>query len=184
MIAELFYPKELKQDIADLRAQDDLNEEAVKSLKDTPKVFLTIWIMAMLVLGLILYPDFLKIAGAGIGLSVVAITLIWMEIRNYSNRMMVYLRGEYERGVVQEIYTRAATSAPIAHITIFNSSSGRKEVIGPFIKWHKREFCPQKGEEIYYYSTGHKRRENMPDRIEIKKQYCLSRRILEGKNHD
>ncbi len=32
MIAELFYPKELKKVIADLRAKDDLNEEALKSL--------------------------------------------------------------------------------------------------------------------------------------------------------
>lgn len=32
MIAELFYPKELKEIIADLRAEDDLNEEALKRL--------------------------------------------------------------------------------------------------------------------------------------------------------
>ncbi len=31
MIAELFYPKELKQIIADLRAKDDLNEDALKN---------------------------------------------------------------------------------------------------------------------------------------------------------
>ena len=30
MIAELFYPKELKKTIADLRAKDDLNEEALR----------------------------------------------------------------------------------------------------------------------------------------------------------
>ena len=32
MIAELFYPKELKDIIADLRAKDDLNEKPLKSL--------------------------------------------------------------------------------------------------------------------------------------------------------
>ena len=32
MIAELFYPKELKEIIADLRAKDDLNEEALKNI--------------------------------------------------------------------------------------------------------------------------------------------------------
>lgn len=33
MIAELFYPRELKEIIADLRAKDDLNEEALDEIK-------------------------------------------------------------------------------------------------------------------------------------------------------
>lgn len=54
MIAELFYPKELKGIIVDLRAKDDLNEEALKRLDgyimSTLKKFIIVTIFFSLIL--------------------------------------------------------------------------------------------------------------------------------------
>lgn len=47
MIAELFYPKELKDIIADLRAKDDLNEEALKRLNNIPFVVFIFWLLVI-----------------------------------------------------------------------------------------------------------------------------------------
>ena len=44
-IAELFYPKELKQVIADLRAKDDLNEQALRLLNIEVVTFCILWII-------------------------------------------------------------------------------------------------------------------------------------------
>jgi len=40
MIAELFYPSDLKEIIADLRAKDDLNELALKTLNKTLNIII------------------------------------------------------------------------------------------------------------------------------------------------
>lgn len=76
MIAELFYPKELKEIIADLRAEDDLNEEALRHYDGVTKIYLLIVLVSIVV---VLYIDGMGIPFAC--LSVVAPFLIFHEGR-------------------------------------------------------------------------------------------------------
>ncbi len=59
MIAELFYPKELKKIIADLRAKDDLNEDALARMNDFiyKKVKITMVFVGILVVILLTQQD-------------------------------------------------------------------------------------------------------------------------------
>lgn len=76
MIAEWFYPKELKEIIADLRAKDDLNEEALKALEHSPMVSSGVFLFIFIVSFLYLYPDFHAISWAGVSCITGAFILI------------------------------------------------------------------------------------------------------------
>ncbi len=178
IFAELFYPKELKEAIDDLRAKDDLNEDALKTLNNMPLLYLIMWLIMIVACMLLLYPSLIY---SLISVSIITFLLFYylkVDIARLGNAMMVYKNGEHHHGVVDSVHYKVRS--PVAKVKIKESSQGIDIEMGFFSKWYRKDFCPTKGERVYYYSLGSRRCENMPDREEIKRQYCLSKSMLNG----
>jgi hypothetical protein len=178
MIAELFYPKELKEIIADLRAKGDLNEEAVKAIRYTPYVFGALWLVVFVII-FISDPGLKLTVFLGAGGLLLAAFFAWLTNQTTFTRMKSYLYGTREKGKVLGIYSAYPASA--IKIKIQNITTSDVVYTGVFTQWYHTKECPKCGEEIYYYSIGKRIRHNMPDRTEVKILYCLSKRILRAK---
>ncbi|MGH1378507.1 MAG: hypothetical protein ACRBB3_06765 [Alphaproteobacteria bacterium] len=176
MIAELFYPKELKEIIADLRAKDNLNEEALKGIRRQPLVFAVLWLFIVCLVYFATPLDFIGTLKFSIGLAVLGVLLVWGSVCSVFSRMKAYLTGEKYQGYVLGIYSLPPSSS--VKVKIQNKNSNQIAFIGPFVQWHRTKECPQIGEKIYYYSIGKRMRHNMPNRIEIKEKYCLSKSMI------
>ncbi len=176
MIAEWFYPKELKEIIADLRAKDDLNEQALKVLEHSPIVSLLLFGFVFVVIFFNVLPNWTVIIITGAVCIVLGFVLMILTILASWSRMRAYLRGKRNEGEVISVLPYVGIN-PQVRIKVKNLSSQQNIVfIGDYIEWHlDKKICPQKGERIYYFSDGDNMRSNMPDRLEIKIKYCLSK---------
>ncbi|MGH1470852.1 MAG: hypothetical protein ACRBCS_06640 [Cellvibrionaceae bacterium] len=185
MIAELFYPRELKIVIAELKEKGDLNEKALKTLYSTPYVFVFIWLVGTIIFWVILSNEFelgtMSILFVSFGLSIILFFVMWLDIRRVARMMLVYQNGKYRNGIVQKILYKARS--PVAKIVIKDVESKESVPIGYFSEWYSKKQCPNKNDEVYYFSVGDGCRENMPDRMEIKMNYCLSIKIIKGERH-
>lgn len=99
MIAELFYPKELKEIIAELRAKDDLNEKALDHLNDYP--LLLLWAYILIYVFRLennhLSGDFLYL----VFIAIVWIFSVWITVRiHFFDKMAAYVLGEKRKGAV------------------------------------------------------------------------------------
>lgn len=174
MIAEWFYPKELKEIIADLRAKDDLNEQALKVLEHSPIVSLLLFGFVFVVIFFNVLPNWPVIIITGAVCIVLGFVLMILTILASWSRMRAYLRGKRNEGTVIGVYAVGLTS--MVRIRLQNEYDSRRILVGDYVEWNiKKKEHPRKGERIYYFSDGNNMRNNMPDRLEIKIKYCLSK---------
>jgi hypothetical protein len=97
VIAELFYPKELKNIIADLRAKGDLREVPLNILKK--EIGFVLFVMFVVVI-LAFATDGVF---AGSSLAIVFVFFISMHIKATINRFMAYTNGNKHQGVITKI---------------------------------------------------------------------------------
>ncbi len=172
MITELFYPKELKTVIADLRAKDDLNEGAMKELNYQ--------IRARLALFFVLASIFL-LAGGGliswIVLCVIFVAFCWDIYIYYESFLSPYLNGFHQKVEILEIIFRY----PLRVQFICKSSTDQSSfTIGPLQRFEKPLEYPKIGSTIYVYWDEGRNKKAMPDIRFFKNKFCLSKTILEG----
>ncbi len=103
MIAELFYPRELKEIIADLRAKDDLNAEALNRINCY--IFLT---LKKISIAFVLLSVFLFFVKADLRSWVIFYSVflifpfsIYFELKRYSKKILnLYNYGSFAKGTV------------------------------------------------------------------------------------
>ncbi len=170
MVVELFYPRGLKDVIADLRAKDDLNAEALDALNYQVYVRLAIFpILALL---------FLSTDQKMIGWVVTSIIFfgLWFDIRcHYKNHIGAYIFGSSQEAKVTKLVS-------VRHfrkkIICQNIQGNQKVVIGPLRELWKSSECPHVDDSVYYFQDHERRFKLMLDLVSIKKKYCLSKSVL------
>ena len=166
MLAELFYPKELKKIIADLRAENDLNEEAYSLLQY--QIYLRLILMPLLA---ILFFYHLKQHEASI-VAIILLLGIWYDMhRYYKSYIGSYILGQRKEALVIKQVPMTFLRKKILAEDI---TTGKNIVIGPLREFWKNPKCPQSGTKIFYYQDNQEHFKPMPDIDFIKKRYCLS----------
>tara|TARA_B100001989_G_C24514389_1_gene452283 strand:+ start:401 stop:943 length:543 start_codon:yes stop_codon:yes gene_type:complete len=177
MLAALFYPKELKEVIEDLRENNDLNMKALNNIHSqlVPILFFgLIWAIILVSLGL-------WGLVALIPFSVLLGLLFMFVLRNaYENNYAPYLFGQKRQGIVAKSY-----DVNLWHpmrIIVLNDKETSKEVrIAPGAIWSKKSgnSAPALGDDITYFCYDRKKHRHMPDDPMVMQYFCLSKSLIE-----
>jgi len=176
----IFYPKELREVIVDLREKNDLNKRALKGFYTVIilAVFWTICILLML-------DDLLNGYGAGVLIIVLCLffVLTRLSIRyTFYKYHLAYLSGQKVRGIIEKVYFKGIYSSK-KYLKIRNCETNDLITMGPLLAWVK---CPKrllKGDVIHYYEMDSKGKA-MPDEFEIKIKNCLSKSKIKEKRNE
>ena len=165
MIAELFYPKKLKEVIADLRAKDDLNELALKEIKR--KIYIELIISLIIILMFIMDGNIL------FSLLVFTFTLlIWKyEMYGYYRDFLEpYLKGEKVSGIIIKINNNPYFGTSIK----CQDNKGNLYKLTPVrYKRYTKSYSLKKGQEILFFCKGSDET-SMIDLKPINQKFCLS----------
>lgn len=163
MIAKLFYPKELKNIITDLRAKSDLNEKAVSEIEQK----IMIWMFIYVMLCFFLFFDNLTIAFA-IALVTIPI-LIWLDTKNsFEKYMLPYTNGKSLSARIVNIESRA-----YGDIKYYVLCENKKNyTIEPLIGWRKIAY-PKQNDILFIFLNPKIEGLSMPDTPYFKNKYCL-----------
>jgi hypothetical protein len=183
MIAELFYPKELKEVIKDLREKDDLNEEALGLLNNKVNYFY----FPVLLIGLsTIYYNYVSSDIRTVENLAFAAPLllfgIWLRIRNvWRSFMASYFSGEIQKGEVIE------TKEIMPGVVKFSIKSHMSHAAEDVCSVRPMKFCfselfPKKGDEILYFSSTNSNYKSVPYIKEYMKKCCLKKSMIEGEN--
>ena len=168
MIAELFYPKELKEIIAELRANNDLNEEAEYWLKRffIQNSFLLLLFGGGLILItekytywflLLLIPFVMKIEGN----------------KHINRKFMPFVRGRKEI-----LIDAGAWISMVAIKLIFRDNDGNRYVAPHITDSLKKEERKKRGDKISCYISNRNPRLCFPAFPRLMKKYCLSKSVI------
>ncbi len=189
MIAELFYPKELKDIIADLRAKDDLNEEALRQIKGNALLFFLI--------GAVVIPPVYYFKGydhTQVALGIFFLLGYVWTVRHSSKMMAIpYTLGRVVLGKIEWItFGKNGNPSQLKgwHF-IYSFENSKKD------KVKKRFFvmpeymvspAPQKGDDIEIYVHPENEKFHAPFIPKTFEKLCLSKKrtqeILETKNSE
>jgi|GEM_PF-3291537 len=180
MIAELFYPKELKEVIADLRAKDDLNGEALRTLN---------WPIDVIIFPLFVVNIFFlfkQIHAPTVGYEVPIFNALLLVVY-----MPFYVRGLWRTYHASYIFGKK-TKGTISNITFFVAGityfdvtnnqtyeNHRVCTAGP-ITFRHPPYLTKIGDKISYYLMDNKRYHPNPDIYEYMKKHCLKTSLLKG----
>jgi F0F1-type ATP synthase assembly protein I len=183
MIAELFYPKELKEVIKDLREKDDLNEEALKNIN---KSFLA---TPLIITILVTTPIYL-IDGFNFFCWLFIVTSIvgYVFSINQTTKKMIlpYSLGIPMQGKIESIEYRNALSYGSAEGWSFNYSFMNlknepiKKSVCNIRKSVMTSPAPEVGNEITVYVYPDDGQSSMPLIPSTFKQYCISKSKLKS----
>jgi len=187
MIAELFYPKELKQVIADLRAKDDLNEEALKHF-NWP-IHKVLWPIFLLIIFVLFGKTILKLQiGAVFPLFILIFLFVYVYfyIRGrWKTFFASYIFGHRTKGVFESarLHVLSAPSGQ-TRISVMNSETKERHLVcwapDGFVA---PDYTPKKGQEISYYLTSDDSLCPNPAMFEYMKKYCFSKSKLQGERN-
>lgn len=175
MIAEWFYPKEFKDVIADLRAKDDLNEEALSRVNNIPVAICVFWLVVIVFYWFTL-ESLSYFVGAFLVSLLAAIFLLFACIDSGCKSLLTYHKGKLKRGIFLSLKSHG--SLPYVSLIILDQAANKNIRMGIFNYDLVKDFIPEHKATISYYSLDEKF--NMPDYEPIKKQYCLSLSQLKG----
>ncbi len=165
MIAEIFYPKELKEVIADLRTKNDLNELALKEIKR--KIYIELTISLIIILMFIMDGNILS------SLLIFTFTLlIWKyEMYGYySDFLDPYLKGERVSGRIIKINNNPYFGTFIK----CQDNKGNLYKLTPVrYKWYIKSYSLKKGQDIVFFYKGNDET-SMIDLKPINQKFCLS----------
>ncbi|MGH1456336.1 MAG: hypothetical protein ACRBDI_06110 [Alphaproteobacteria bacterium] len=184
MVTEIFYPRELKEAVADLRAKDDLNEKILFStINANVLLYICLWMSSALLI-------FLLISDLTVAFVIILITALifavtcFYDIKNHIARILVYCNGEVRNGSVLSVSTYPGSGAFTAYAIIKDDETGKIIKLGVFVGWHKTKSFPVKNSKIKYFSVGDLPVQNMPCAKDIMDKYCLSLEFLKDFIYD
>ena len=182
MIAELLYPKELKEIIADLRAKDDLNEKAISNLNRQVKVILLLYLIFVLMI--IILEGIIGIIIVLVLSPLFAFLLHFLARNIFTKCMAPYLYGDIKEGLIINVGKRTYYGfnlTPTYIISIQNNETQNLSIIkfsqgyGDNKFWH----IPKINQEITYFNTENRRYGIMPAYKNLMSIYCLSKMVLD-----
>lgn len=133
MIAELFYPKELKELIVKLKAEDALNEGALKEINN---VFYFIGLLSLLSLYAVynIFPSFILLV---LGISSIILYLYRDLHRSFYNDIIPYTMGHTSWGCVDKKYNDYIHGV----LTIrYSVQTGKKRIARKIVCTNKKEW--------------------------------------------
>lgn len=180
-IAELFYPKELKEIVADLRAKDDLNELALKSLKFDLYTFYMLWLIGVFIA---FYNLEFELAAQ---LSVSGILLLvlfsrWIIRNRFYTCMAAYLFGEEMDAVVMQLYRRSGThlTRDVNDVKVYVHRLNTALRIGTLQRMTNLDIYPKKDEKLTIFVSRQKKYKPVLGTEFYRKHHCLSNAIIKG----
>lgn len=165
MIAELFYPKELKEIIADLLLENNLRREPLEALEKDINVMTVIMILCV---GIFLHSGGIFDAFFMVCLSLI---LMFVQVRLKTKRFKAYVLGERYKAQI----TSCAQNKWIKCKTIPDGKI--------LFSWPLEYFVPiganlKKGETIYMYHNAKENTHPMPDFFMAKRKFCLRKDLM------
>lgn len=180
-IAELFYPEELKEIIADLRAKDDLNKLALKSLNFDLYTCYVLWLIGVFIA---FYNLEFELAAQ---LSVSGILLLvlfsrWIIRYRFHTSMAAYLFGEEMDAVVIQIYRRRPNELTkvVNDVKVYVHRINTALRIGTLQRMTNLDIYPKKDEELTIFFSTQKKYKPVLGTEFYRKHHCLSNAILKG----
>lgn len=180
MIAELFYPKELKEIFADLRAKGDLNEDALKEIKKN--VWFSFICSAVISLIILVKNSFLI---SFIFFICFGLFGCFLSLRRAVHMFAVpYTKGKIYRGTIKSArygkdYNPSAPTGWRIDYSFLNDNGdvirGQSDVI---LKEHIGSYVSKNGEEILVYLHPHNPKKHGIFISEYFKKYCLSKSLI------
>lgn len=156
MLVELFYPKELKETILDLKVKNDLNEEALMITKLFLFKSLAVIIFCSVVLAVVGHWSF------GFMLLIFACLFVRFDFAKYfEHKIAPYTFGTLE---LLQIEKRKSYRYGIKLLLA-------NDHLTPLLPGLWKEGRYQKGDSIYCFVLGNR---CMPDIKDLKNKYCLS----------
>ena len=174
MITEWFYPKELKEIIADLEAQGNLRREPLKPLNTSTHVMC---ILALIMAITIYFNDGIIAALITI-ISFYAITAFI--VRYQFKYLKAYIYGEKQKVIIKKIKANEFGRAiPNSNIYCERLSDGVKITIPSVNNTGLKTMKLNIGDEInIYYSDTHKMHAVINSDL-FKKEYCLRKDLMD-----
>lgn len=163
MIAEIFYPKEMKNHISTLRADGDLNEYSLQQYNKQIYIALIIIALALwLCLGIHPIIYFLLCLTLPTGFYFYS---RWF----YATHMRPYLKGEKATGIVSN-YTFYRHHAQ-CHFEV----NGTKYKMPKIMLWNNKASRPEVGQKIQIYLSADRNGYAMPNISPFTKLFCLQK---------
>ncbi len=179
MIAELFYPKELKEIIADLRAKVDLNEGALANLN--MNVYVCIF-FNLLFIGISFYLFDWNLA-ALIATASVLINILfiyWVVKRVFFQKMAAYVYGQKVMATVIKSCATGVGPRSSGSMLVYSEELKKEVVVGPLAKTDLRIKYPKKGDTVLVYYSNLEKFNSVIGIKYFEENYCLSNSILQG----
>lgn len=170
MIAELFYPKELKRIIRDLEAKGNLRREPLDVLNKG--LVLVIYVTVFTTAAAVHAEGFLS----GVGMFVLMSPFLFLIPYLRNNKFKAYVYGSKRQGAISKITYRYFQET-IIHIILSGDQKKIKTArIGRIIGLRQKI---RVGQEIGFFESEDKWVRPMPDIYEVKKYYCLRKDLME-----
>lgn len=174
MIAELFYPRELKEIITDLRAKGDLNEEAKKNINCFFYKCVALEFFGSLILSVIfLNQDFAFIV---LFFCILFFGFIYFDFQKYIERKIFpYLSNSRKNLKILRMKSYRGGAVLVCE------DSDKKIYRSPLLRelWRLKNL--NEGFVIACFISKLDPKIFMPDEESIKRKFCLSKSILKGK---
>ncbi len=170
MIAELFYPKELKEIIRDLEAKNNLRREPLKKLnKELNYMFSQICLLLLCTLfsGTIIEMLFYILF---------YVILSYILVKDRMHKLKSYIYGKKENGTIIQIKHAYFRNTIIRVSRLSDGNNIRLNRLDLLIKdFHG----VQVGKDISFYETAEKFILPMPDITIVKEYYCLRKDLMD-----
>lgn len=173
---EIFYPKEMREVIADLRAKGDLNDCAMASVRYDLNICLLFFAV---VLGGMLLFDYDNLHMTPLISLMFLVVMIIMTWSKYFRNMKPYLIGMKRSGVVVE------DSSIYFGVVVFVKEKFNDTRFKIYLgSVYGKVVPPDIGEEISFFASDNGSKYAMPCSSIYMDEYCLSLKLIEGNKNE
>lgn len=178
MIAELFYPNELKKIIRDLEAEGNLRREPLDMLNK----FINIMFVFAVIIALLSFQD------GGVILSLIFLLLFIViniiVVRSQFKYFEAFIYGQKQKVVVRKIKTKEfLRTIPNSNIYCERLSDGKKIIIPRISNNAIKGSGISIGKKIVIYDTDHHAVHAIPNMDIFIKQFCLRKDFITGESN-
>ena len=170
MIAEWFYPKDLKEIIRDLEAEDNLRREPLEELNKELRLMLFMTLFSIFIawfngtiIDLLFVPLFI-------------VVVLYIFINTKMDKFKAYIYGTQEQGKVIQVSYAYFKNTIIRVSRLSDDASLKLNRLGLLVK---AEHGLQVGKDIFFYEIEGSSILPMPDIHVVKKYYCLRKDLMD-----
>lgn len=187
MIAELFYPKELKDAVSDLQVKGDINEKPLNTLALDIYFIGLFFLLLIIGLSYFLVSIFLCLLSVTIYLLIVFPVFSYFHAKRFYNKKLAsYIHGKSRKGKIVKIYTRGRdVSRPVTDIEIKDLQNGNIHWIGHShdIRLNKK-YSFETGATVPYLLSDCPKHSPVIAIKDIAESYSLSQSVIKDKCSD